>query len=638
MTDIAPGTEPTARLRARHNTPTVSDPTKICSALTDEQLKQTLPGRLAFFARTRQQLPALRNKNLGIWQEISWVEYYEHTAAIARMFWELGVRPGDHVAILSDNRPEWLYADLAAQALGARSVGVYQTSPSHDVDFIVNHSKAVLLVCEDQEQVDKLMAIKDQTPTLKKVLVLEPRGTRGYDEPRLASWEEILHEGHEKLAKEPDWLASHLAGLDPSQPSMVVYTSGTTGQPKGAMISSANVVSGMDAQVEQFGATEGDAVLSYLPLCHVAEKIYSVFLPLSAGLVVHFGESIDTVQEDLREVSPTIFLGVPRIWEKMHAALMIKMQNSSWLKKTLFFHFIKKGRAISTRVREGTATFMDRVQWRIGDLLVFRPLQERLGLRRCRIPASGAAPISIELLEWFHGVGVPVFEGYGMTELAGATHFNTPDEYKLGTVGKSIDTLECRIADDGELLIRGPAVFVGYLHNEEATEQMIDAEKWLHTGDVGTIDDRGFFKITGRKKEIIITAGGKNLSPEKIENALKTSPYIKEAVALGDAQKFVGAIIQIEYDTVGDWAQTQSITYAAYPDLSAKPEVHKLIEAEIQKANEQLARVEHVRAFKMFPKELHQDDGELTPTQKVRRRIIVQKYSGLIDEIYKKKR
>jgi long-chain acyl-CoA synthetase len=608
--------------------------TRATSALPDAELATTLPGRLALRARMHPTRPALRHKHLGIWEEITWAEYLAHVAAVARALWEHGIRPGDHVAILSDNRPEWLYADLAAQALGARSVGVYQTSPAPDVAYVVNHSQSRILVCEDQEQVDKFMAIRGETPRLERVLVIEPRGTRGYDDPRLEGWDAFVARGRALSQGEPAWLDAHLAARDPREAAMVVYTSGTTGQPKGAMISSGNVTEGIDSLIPDFGANQDDLVLSYLPLCHVAEKIYSVFLPLATGLIVHFGESIDTVQEDLREVSPTIFLGVPRIWEKMHASLNIKMQNSSCLKKALFHRFVPLGRKIAKRRREGASRAWDSVLWFVGDLFVFRPLQERLGLRRCRLPASGAAPISVDLLEWFHGVGIPVYEGYGMTELAGATHFNSPKAFRLATVGTALPTLECRIADDGEILVRGPSVFLGYLHNDEATRDMVDPEGWLHTGDIGEIDAGGFLKITGRKKEIIITAGGKNLSPEKIENALKTSPYIKEAVALGDRKNFVAALIQIEYDTVGDWAQRQGIAYTAYPDLSTKPEVMKLVQSEIDRANEQLARVEYVRAFRMLPKELHQDDGELTATQKVRRSVIAKKYATLIADAY----
>ncbi len=605
-------------------------------SLTEEQLKQTLPGRVQHFANTRGARPALRHKQLGVWQEITWNDYAHNVATTARMLWQLGVRPGDHVAILSDNRPEWLYADLGAQAIGARSVGIYQTSPAPDVSYIVNHSESKVLFCEDQEQVDKLMEITGETPKLEHVVAIEPRGTRGYDEPRLMEWDDFFSKGEELLAAEPGWFEQRLGDLDPQAASMVVYTSGTTGKPKGAMIGSANVTRYTDDFVKLVGATEDDLILSYLPLCHVAEKIYSVFLPLATGLVVHFGESIDTIQQDLPEVSPTIFLGVPRIWERNHAALMIKMQNSSPLKKKLFFHFTAKGAAIKKKERDGKPLSAgDKLNWWLGDKLVFRPLQERLGLRRCRLPGSGAAPISPELLEWFHGVGIPIGEGFGMTELAGASHFNMPEDFKIGTVGRPIGSIEQKIEQDGEICIRGDNVFIGYLHNEEATRDTIDEEGWLHTGDIGEIDEDGFLRITGRKKEIIITAGGKNISPEKIENALKTSPYVKEAVAIGDQRKFISALVQIDYDSVGDWAQRRDMPYTSYADLAAKPDVVKLVEEELKKANDILARVENVRSFKILPKELHEDDGELTATQKVRRSAISERYGELIESIYR---
>ena len=382
------------------------------SSLEDTPLRDTLPGRVQHFARTRGTRAALRHKQLGVWQEVNWGQYAQNVAATARMLWELGVRPGDHVAILSDNRPEWLYADLGAQTIGARSVGIYQTSPAPDVAYIVNHSESKVLLCEDQEQVDKFMAIRGETPNLERVVAVEPRGTRAYGEARLMEWGHFFEEGKRLLESEPGWFEAKLASLDPTAVSMVVYTSGTTGKPKGAMISSANVTNYTDQFVDMVGATEDDLILSYLPLCHVAEKIYSVFLPLATGLIVHFGESIDTIQQDLPEVSPTIFLGVPRIWERNHAALMIKMHNSSPLKKKLFFHFTAKGGEIKKKEREGAELSLgDKLNWWLGDKLVFRPLQERLGLRRCRLPGSGAAPISPELLQWFHGIGIPVGEG-----------------------------------------------------------------------------------------------------------------------------------------------------------------------------------------------------------------------------------
>lgn len=599
------------------------------------ELRDTLPGLLIDWAKRRPADIALREKTLGVWREYTWQDYVRHVATVAIGLQDLGVGPGDHVAILSENRTEWVFADLATQALGARSVGVYQTNPAEDVAYVVSHSQASVLICEDQEQVDKAVEAREETPTVQHVIVLEPRGTTHYDDDRLQPYESFWARAEELLAAaEADWFEKLVATRDPSEPTMVVYTSGTTGQPKGAMLSSRNVVPVSREFAPQIGATEDDQILSYLPLCHVAEKIFTIFIPLSCGATVHFGESIETVREDLREVSPTIFLGVPRIWEKMHASVTLKMKDSSWLKRKIFETWARRGQQISKRRIEGTMTAADKLAWQFGDKVLYRPLQERLGLRNCRIPVTGAAPISADLLWWFHGVGVPILEGFGQTESAGVSHVNPVGKAKIGTVGQTLPLVECKLADDGEVLVKGPIVFEGYLHDEDATANTIDDDGWLHTGDIGVVDDDGFLSITGRKKEIIITAGGKNLSPEKIENALKMSPYVREAVAIGDARKFVSALIQIDGDAVGDWATRREITYTSFEDLTLKPEVRELIEEEVHAANEKLARVESIRAFRLFPKELHQDDGEMTATQKVRRRAIMESYEALIEEMY----
>lgn len=596
----------------------------------------TLPGALARHAAATPARTALRVKRMGIWQPYTWADYRDETAACALALADAGVEPGDHVAILSDNRPEWLFADLGTQTLGARAVGIYQTNPAEDVAYVLSHARCRVLFCEDQEQVDKAVECRAETPTVEKIVVFDPRGTHDYDDERLVTWDDWRARGFELLAAQPKAFDAFVERLDPDAPAMVVYTSGTTGQPKGALISGRNAMEIAPGVAQMLGVTPDDQLLSYLPLCHVAEKIFTYFTPLTGGAVVHFGESIETVRQDLAEVSPTIFLGVPRIWEKMHASVTLKMKDSSPLKRRLFDWATRVGREIADRRRAGTATAADNARWAVADFLVFRPLQERLGMRRCRIPVTGAAPISPELLQWFHGIGVPVLEGYGQTECAGVSHINPPGGVRIGTVGTSLPGLECRIADDGEICVRGPAVFVGYLHNDEATAATV-VDGWLHTGDIGEEDADGYLRITGRKKEIIITAGGKNLSPEKIENALKMSPYIKEVVAIGDRRKFVSALVQIEPDAVGDWATRREIPYTSFGDLAGRPEVRELIAKAINEANDKLARVEQVRAFRLFDKELHQDDGELTATQKVRRRAIAEKYAAMIEGIYTKK-
>ncbi|MDP6539602.1 MAG: AMP-binding protein [Planctomycetota bacterium] len=592
----------------------------------------TLPARLAAIASERPEGIALREKSLGIWRELTWLEYLDGVRAAAASLWALGVRPGDHVAILSDNRTEWLFADLGAQAVGARAVGVYQTNPPDDVAYVLRHSGSSVVFCEDQEQVDKAVEIAADTPAVRHVVVFDPRGTRDYDDPRLMDWERFL------AAAAPDeaWFRERLAALDPDEPSMVVYTSGTTGDPKGALITPASVLAAARSMQPTLGLCAQDTVLSYLPLCHVAEKIFTFFIPLTIGACVHFGESIETIQSDLREVSPTLFLGVPRIWEKMHATVTLKMRDASWLQRGLFAFWSAKGRAIAERRLAHRLGALDRLLWRIGDLLVFRAVQERLGMRRCRLPISGAAPISKELLAWFHGIGIPIAEAYGMTECGGASHVNPPGAVRLGTVGPAIDGLDVRLANDGEVLMHGPLVFCGYLHDEAASAQAVDGDGWLHTGDLGALDADGYLSITGRKKEILITAGGKNLSPEKIENAMKASRFVKEAVAIGDARPFVSVLIQIEPDAVGDWAARRKLPYTSFEDLSSKEEVRALIAVEVGEANEALARVEQVREFRLLTKELHQDDGELTATQKVRRREVARIHGALIESMYTK--
>lgn len=598
-----------------------------------EGLLRTLPGRLILWAHDRPDAVALRVKRFGRWEEVTWRGYLERIMAAALALREMGVEPGDHVAIQSDNRPEWVYVDLAVQGMGARSVGIYQTNPPPDVAYLLNHSRSVVHFAEDQEQVDKALEIAGETPTVKHLIVFDPRGTYRVRDPRLDSWSEVLERGRTLLAAEPEWYLERVVALDPDAPCMVVYTSGTTGKPKGAMLSSRNALSGEELTKElEYGPD--DVILSYLPLCHVAEKIFSLFAPVVSGAVVHFGESIETVRQDLREVSPTIFLGVPRIWEKIHAAVTLRIQDASWLKRTLFDWAAARGARIAPRREEGAMTLQDRFTWFLCDLPVFRALQEQLGLRRCRVPVSGAAPIAPEILQWFHSVGIPVREGYGQTECAGVSHTNLPGSNRLGSVGRPIPGCEDRIAPDGEILVRGPGVFVGYLHEPTATVATVDPEGWLRTGDIGSIDDDGYLWITGRKKELIVTSGGKNISPEKVEGVLKTSPYIHEAVAIGDRRKFISALIQIEYEMVADWATRRGIAHTSFADLATNREVVQLLDREVTRCNELLPRVAQVREFRTLPRTLNEGDGELTATQKVRRHNVLAAYESVVSEIY----
>lgn len=610
-----------------------------------QRIGHTLPGRVAVFAHFWPDRVALREKHRGLWRAYTWHDYRQQVLGFAEALAGAGLMSGDAIAIISDNRPEWLFADLGAQAQGVLSAGVYVTNPPADVAFVLNHCRARIVICEDQEQVDKVLDAPEPLPRLERIVVIDDEGTRGYDDPRLVTWDAFVAPGLARARVRTDAdVHAQLAALDAAQPAVVVYTSGTTALPKGALLTSAQLLSMSGTYFEEMGGSERDTLLSYLPLCHVAEKIFSELTPLTSGAVVHFGESLDTVRQDLVEVAPTIFLGVPRIWEKIHAGIEVAIRNTTPEKRALYHWALRVAGQVHAATVEASqgrdrppadVSLGLRLQHRLANLLVLRPLRERIGLANVRLAVSGAAPIAPELLHWFHTIGVPILEGWGLSECCGISHVNLPNAYRIGTVGRPLRGVECRLADDGEILIRGPHVFAGYLHNEEATREAV-AAGWLHTGDLGEIDADGYLRIVGRKKEILITAGGKNLSPAKIENALKTSPYIKEAAAVADGRAYTTALIQIEGDVVGDWAMRRGIAYTSFEDLTTKPEIVKLIDDEVRRINESLARVEQVRAFRLLPKELHQDDGEVTATQKLKRRVVYEKFAPLIEEMYRK--
>ncbi len=601
----------------------------------------SLPGRLRQLAREVPGQVALREKDFGIWEETDFAGYWEMVKVVGMALRAQGVQPGDTVAVHSENRKAWVYADLGAQAIGAASVGLYPTNPAAEVEYLLSHSETVVLVAEDQEQVDKALAVKARCPRLRRIVYLEPRGVRNYDDPILMSWDEFVELGRAELAADPQRVDELLDGLDPDDVATLVYTSGTTGPPKGAMLSHRNMVWVMDRLPDvlagQAEVPKRVEILSYLPLCHVAEKLYTLLNGLYFPATVNFAESIETVAEDLREVQPTIFLGVPRIWEKMHAGVMIRMSDASWFKRQIFGLGMKAGMWNADRVlRTGRRGVVGNLVYGIFWVLVYRSLKDKLGMRNCIGALSGAAPIAPEVLKFFMAIGVPIYEGYGQTEDTAYCTANKMGNVKLGSVGVANPECELKLADDGEILVRHPGVFKGYFKNEEATTETVDPDGWLHTGDVGEWDGE-HLKIVDRKKHIIITAGGKNLSPSEIENKLKISPFVREAIVIGDRRKFVSALIGIEYDTVANWALRKGITFTTYRDLSEKPEVVEMIGREVRKANDDLSRVEQVKEFRLIGKELDHEDGELTATQKVKREKIEEMFGDLIDDIYGKK-
>jgi len=589
-----------------------------------------LPAKLLEHSQKRPKDVAMRHKKFGIWREFTWEQYLEKVRSAAFGFHELGVREGDKIAIHSENRPEWVFADIGAQTIGSVSVGIYPTSPAPEVEYLLNHSEASVLVVEDEEQLDKALEAWDRLEKLQKIVVIEPRGVKELDDPRIITFQELLDLGDLVVGKSFEEM---IKSIPSSETAIIVYTSGTTGPPKGAMITHENLRFAAITWGLVYEYRQDDEVLSYLPLCHVAERVISVANAVYHGYVVNFGEDTNSFMEDLREVQPTFFLGVPRVWEKMLAAIQIRSNDATWLKRILFNFWIKKGGLILQRRLTNKSTFVDPILFRIGWLFVFRSLKKRIGMMRVREALSGAAPIAPQVLEFLMSVGVPVREGYGMTENTAVATIVPTDELILGSVGKPLPLSEVRIAEDGEILTRSEGTFNGYFKNPEATKETI-IDGWLHTGDIGQIDELGHLWITDRKKDIIITAGGKNLSPSEIENRIKVSPYVREAMVIGDRRKYLTALIGIESDTVGDWATRQGIPYTTYEDLSSKVEVNDLVSTIINEANKDFAQVETVKYFKLLPIELDHEDGQLTATQKVKRSTLTEQFTELIESMY----
>ncbi len=598
--------------------------------LSNKTLGQFFLDRVA----ERGDTVALREKDFGIWQEVTWNGYLEHVKHFALGLKELGFERGDHLAILSENCREWLYSDLAAICLGGVSVGVYPTSPYPEVHYVVKHSDSVFVMCEDQEQTDKILEVWDGLPLVKKIIVKDMKGLRHYRKDIIMSFAAVEELGRGLEQREPGRFEAEVNQGDPEDVCIMVYTSGTTGPPKGAMISHKNIEATAIATAEAIGATAEDTVVSYLPLCHVAEKIFSLFLPMHLGYTVNFAESIATIQNDLREIGPSVFLGVPRIWEKLQSAVLINIKDSARYKQRLFESALKLGYCLAQkRLDQQKLSAGDKFKWFWAYWLVMRSLQNYVGLRKVRFCFSAAAPISPDVLRFFHAVGVLVKEGYGMTETTGLSFVHMDCDIRMGTVGKPISCIDFKLAEDGELLKGGPAVFVGYYKNQAATEDTI-VEGWLHTGDVAEVDEAGHLKIVDRKKDLIITSGGKNIAPSEIENAMKFSPYIKEAIVIGDGRKFISALIQIDFDNVGKWATDNRIPYTNFKNLSEQREVFDLINQEVDRVNAQFARVENVRKFVLLTKELDHDDDEMTATMKVRRANIHEKFAIEIESIY----
>jgi len=575
--------------------------------------RDTIPHRLLRNAIERPSTIAYQAKVNGRWQPTTWRTYTDQVRAAARALITLGLPRGGAVAILGFNRPEWVILGQAAMMAGGASAGIYTTCSADEVQYIVHHCEAPVVLVEDAAQLAKIKATRDKLPLLKWIVMMRGVTATGDD---VLTWEDFLAKADGTAEAVLD---QRVDAIEQADLATLIYTSGTTGPPKGVMLSHQNLAWTARALIDLDGARGGDVSLSYLPLSHIAEQMATIHMPTTMGSTVYFAESIEKVADNLKECRPTVFFGVPRIWEKFHAVLAGKLGEVTGAKK----HLIAWARKVCAQVnalrdRNQPLPRLLEAQYRLADKLVIEKLKTALGFDRARTLISGAAPIAPDVLEFFASIDLPIREIYGQSEDTGPTSFNLIGKTKIGTVGPPLPGLACKIAEDGEILIRGPNVFLGYLKEPEATaECLIDG--WLHSGDLGAFDKDGFLTITGRKKEIIITAGGKNIAPKNIEAAIKQSPLVGEAVVIGDRRKFLTALV-----TLGD----------AATKIGDQAQLRAKIQAQIDEVNASLARVEQIKKFAILPRPFGIDTGELTPTLKIKRKVVAVKYASEIEAMY----
>ena len=595
----------------------------------------TVPGLFFAQAERRADHVALRRKRYGIWHRITWRDYAANVRGVASALLALGVQRGERVGLIGENRPEWVYADLGIQSTGAATTGIYTTCSPEQIHYVLDNAGCRVFICEGEEQLDKILTIRAQLPNLEHIVIMDPEGLRTFQDPMVLMWDQFMTLGQDHARRHPDAVDERLAAIEPDEMAVLIYTSGTTGPPKGAMLSHTNIIAATGALADGIDLLAGDEVLSYLPLSHIAERQFSVFLPIRYGYTVNFLENVDTVMDNLAEVAPTVLFGVPRIWEKLYSTVELRVQDNDLIKRWAYALAIGLSRRTVRRQLAGQpAPGWLRALRGAADTLVLLPLRRRLGLHRTRVVISSAAPIAPDLLEYFMALGLPILELYGQTEAAGPISTNQQGKVRLGTVGRAMAGIEVALGQDGEILARGANIFIGYFRAPETTAATL-RDGWLHTGDVGQIDGDGYVKITDRKRDLFITAAGKNVAPQYIENKLKASPYINDAVIIGDGKRYITALIVIDEESVTKWAQDRRLPFTTYADLAARPEVHDLIQAEVTAVNKTLSSPEQVKKFTILSKRLYMEDGEVTPTMKVKRRAIMEKYGDVIAGLYK---
>ena len=578
---------------------------------------------------------AMREKDRGIWQPVTWREYGAAADKVGAALLAMGLPKGGRAAVTAEVCQEWLYTDLGIMQAGGISFGIYPTDTPQQIEYIMNDCAAEIYFAEDDEQLDKILEVRDHIPSLKKIIVFDWEGLHALKDPMVMPFEEFLKMGEAHLQETMPEMEARAKSAKADETAILVYTSGTTGPPKGAMLSHQNIIFMGNILRDVLPLQEDDKTLAFLPLCHIAERTFTTFSQLMSGQVVHFAESTDAAMSNLREVRPTSFFAVPRIWEKIYAQIAVMVKEATYLERLIYDWALKVGMKRAEYVMESRPVPLPlALLYRAAQFLVFSNIRKMIGIDRARYVLSGAAPISPELIKWYYALGLYMVEGYGQTESTGIATLPVPwGSYQYGSIGKALPKTEVKISPEGEILLKGRHVFQGYWSQEQKTSETI-MKGWLHTGDVGVVDNQGWIKITGRIKDIIITAGGKNITPSEIENALKFSPYIADAVVVGDARKYLTALIMIDHDNIAKFAQDESVPFSDFASLCRAAPIVDLIQSEVHHANRLFAPVEQIKKFRLIDRIILPEDDEITATGKLKRSFVSEKYKDLIDSMY----
>lgn len=576
----------------------------------------------------------IREKDFGIWNEYGWRDFGQQARLTGLGLMALGLKRGDICSVASEINKEWMFADLGIIGAGGVTNGVYPTDSPVQVEYLINDSGTRFYFAEDEEQLDKVLEVRERTPTLEKTIIFDMEGLRNLDDEQCMSFDALLALGAVYGEQHPDAWSLAIEAAEPEDLMVLTYTSGTTGSPKGSMISHRNMMFMMETLQAAYGIYDTDEQLGFLPLAHIAGRVFYTFSPMQSCSTVNIVESLETTVQDQQEVSPTIHFAVPRVWEKQYSTVAIKLKEATALGRNAYNLALSIGtRVAGYRKRYEPVPMLWRALFFLADKVVFRNIKQMLGINDSRWLSTAAAPIAPDLIDWYWALGKPMYEVYGQTECTALATANSPDAFRIGSVGKAIARVDVKISDEGEILIRSPGVIQGYWNKPEKTAETI-RDGWLHTGDVGRIDDDGFVYILDRLKDIIITAGGKNITPSEIENQLKFSPYISDAVVVGDKRPYLTCLVMIDHENVTKFAQDNDVPFTNYTSLCHTREVNDLVWGEIERVNSKFARVETIKKFRLIDQLLDPEDEELTPTMKLKRKVVNVKYSDLIDSMY----